>query len=405
MPTALFAGVAALLMSCQVDDRGLGSWPAVQTGARAASAPAFLLHSAIEIMERRTNYLTLVRSLREVRKLDYGEALELPGRARLYAGPGTGFFAVGDRETAVITRYQMTADGRVAKGRAMSLQAHGVSALGAQSVLFISPTKAYYKDPGRAQVLVWNPDDMKVERTIPLPADLMVADHLTSFSQWASRPGQAFFAVSWTTGQHDRVRPGTALVQIDTATDAVTVGHDARCRGLDKTGRLGGVLYFFSDVINAFGHALSSDDAGQPDCILRVSPGRTTFDPDYVGSVASAFPGSRIGTVAAVTETGRAWVQLRDASVGASAPGSTHVDWYARGWTWAHLDLATLSDATRIPGEPGAYTGTAFLAGADFFIGRTAPDHSETTLLNLSGTSPRPALSFPGFAVEVAQLQ
>ena len=259
--------------------------------------------------------------------------------------------------------------------------------------------------PGQLQIVVFNPARMSVERTIPLPVELAVADLFPIFGQWARRPGEAYFAVSWTSKSYDRVRPGAALVRIDTATDAVTVTSDSRCRGLGKTGQLGGALYFFSDVINAFGHAVYPGDAGQADCILRVSPGRTRFDPDYLGSIAGALPEDHLGTVIAVGEDGRAWVQIVDTTVAPTAPGTGYLDWYARGWRWAHLPLARPAAATLLPGKPGAYAGSAFALGSSFFVSQTAEDYSETTLVDLGGSAPAPGLSFPGFTLDLAQVR
>jgi hypothetical protein len=136
-----------------------------------------------------------------------------------------------------------------------------------------------------------------------------------------------------------------------------------------------------------------------------VSPGRTTWDPDYVGTLAEAFPGKQAATVISVTEDGRAWALVVDLSVAPTTPGTTAGAWYAKGWSWAHVELATLSDATKVPGEPGAYSGNAFMVGSDFFISQAKADYSETTLVNLSGGTPAPGVSFPGFALDVNRVR
>ncbi len=370
--------------------------------------PLYLVHSAIQNSEGRTNYFTLVDGLGAARKLEYSGSIEIPGRARLYAAEGIGFFASGDGEAVSITRFELGSDGALVAGAKLSLQAYGVTAMGAQAVHFVSATKAYYKDDGQAQVIVWNPAEMTIEKAIPLPGELVKAGYLTSVSQWAGRDGEAYFAVGHTTKEYDRVLPGTSLVRFDTATDAMTVTRDERCRGLGKTARVGDTLYFFSDVINGFGHAVYPGDGGQQDCMLRISKGNAAFDADWVGSIASAI-GDRIGTVATVSPDGEAWAQVIDPAVMPTAPGTTYSQWYAGGWSWWHLKLDTLSDAEQAPGEAGAYSGFIIGAGGGagggFFVSQTKADYSETTLVDLSGDAPKPGLSFPGFTLDVARVR
>jgi len=374
------------------------------TDAGVAASPLYLVHSSIQNSEGRTNYFTVVDSLDAARKLDYKQSLEVPGRARLYAAQGIGFFAIGDGGDVTITRYELSSDGRLVPGRKLSLQAQGVTAMGPQAVLFVSATKAYYKDDGQAQVIVWNPSEMTIEKTIELPATLLKTGYLTSVSQWAARDGEAYFAVGHVTKEYDRVLPGTNLVRFDTTTDTMTVTPDPRCRGLGKTARVGDDLYFFSDVINGFGHAVYPDDAGQKDCILRISKGKTGFDSDYVGSIAPAI-GNKIGTVVTVSPDGEAWAQVIDPTVMPKTPGTTYSQWYAGGWSWWHLKLATLSDAKQAPGDAGAYSGFIVGAGTGFFVSQTKADYSETTLVDLSGAAPKPGLSFPGFALDIARVR
>lgn len=391
VPALLLAGAG-----CAGD--GDGADPIDEDGA------AYLVHSAVETDEGRFNYFTLADALDAPARLDYGRALELPGRARLYAQPGAGIFAIGDGEDVTITRYELDGAALV-PGPTISLQGHGVTAMAAQGVLFVSPTKAYYKDAGQAQIIVWNPTEMIVERAIELPGELIQEGWITGFSRWAQRDGEAFLAVSWYSPAYDRVRPGTALVRIDEATDEVTVTADDRCRGITATARVGDDLYFFSDVINGFGHAVYPGDAGQADCFLRVPAGAAAFEAGFVGSLAGALDTDELGTVVAVSDAGEAWVQVADLNITPTAPGTTYGAWYGGGWTWAHLPLATLADPVRVAGEPGAYSGFTLVDGDRFFVSQTAADYSETTLVDLGGAAPADGLSFDGFALDVARLR
>jgi hypothetical protein len=367
--------------------------------------PQFLLHSAVQADDGgRLNYFTPVGSLATVATISYDGSLELPGRARLYAAPGVGYFAIGNAEGVSLQRYELV-DGRFVPGQRLSLQSYGVSSLGAQAVLFVNPTLAYYKDDGQGLIIAWNPSSMTIEDVIELPASLVREGYVMGLSDWASRGGEAFFAVSWSTPEFDRVVPGTALVRLDLVTRELSVTPDDRCRGLQTAANVDDTLYFFSDVINGFGHAVYPDDAGQQDCILRVVPGAASFDPSYAASMADAFPPNTNASAVAVADGGEVWVQLADLAVVPTTPGSTYNEWYADGWTWWHLPIETLGGAVRVDLPAGAYSGTAFTAGSRLFISQSAPDYSLTTLVDVSAPTPTPGLSFPGFSLDVARIR
>ncbi|WP_164014403.1 MxcI [Pyxidicoccus trucidator] len=391
------ACAAFLVAACGEDE--------VPTPTEPGTEPQYLIHSAVQTGDTRMNYFTLVDSLDQATRLDYTNSLELPGRPRLYAAQGIGFFAIGGGEAPTITRYELK-DGRLVAGSSISLAAQGVRAMGAQAVLFISPTKAYYKDDAQAQIIVWNPTEMVIVKTLPLPRELVKQGYVTSLSQWASRTGEAFFTVGWTTTTYDRVLPGTVLVRLDTTTDELTQVSDERCRDIFKTAKLGDTLYFFSGVINGLGHtAYSSQNGGQQDCILRITPGQRTFDANYLGTVAPALGANKVGTVIAVTEDGKAWVQVADTTITPSAPGTTYSEWYSKGWSWWSLPLESLTSPARVQAEPGAYSGFAASTGESFFISQSSLDYSVSTLTELSSGTPKAGVSFPGFVLDVARVR
>lgn len=366
--------------------------------------PVYVLHSAVQSTDDRLNYFTLVSSLTEDTEITYDASIEVPGRARLYATEGLGFFAIGDGEDVSLTRYDVEGDGTLTEGASLSFAALGVTSLGAQAVHFASPTVAYYKDPSQAQVIVWNPTTMEITDTIDLPASLVRADRRTSFGDWGTREGDAFFTVVWYSATYDAVDEGTALVHIDTETQEVTVTMDDRCRGLSDAAEIDGALYWFSNVINAFGHAVEPDVKGQSNCMLRVLPGEDTFDDAYVGDVDDALPTDFSGAVVTATGTDL-WAQLVDLSVAPTAPGTTYSEWYADGWAWYRVPFEG-TEATMISASTGAYSSFAVTAqeGA-FVLSDTEADYSSTTLIDVAGGAPAEGLTFPGFALDVARVR
>lgn len=368
------------------------------------SGPLYLVHSAVEGDEGRMNYFTTVDSLTAPRVLDYAGSLELPGRARVYAGPEPGSVWIGDAESMTLERRSLDGEGRLVPGGRLSLQALGVTSLGAQALVFVSPDKAYYKDAGQAQVIVIDAREMLIEAVLPLPAELVRDGLVTTLSDWAVRDGEAYFAAGWTTETYDRAAPGAVLVRVDTETDELSVSEEPRCRELSTASELDGSLYFFSGVINAFGHAVYPGEGGQEDCFLRVLPGERSFDPAFLGTLGAGLPARRGPTAVALTPDAVVWAQVADLDLAATTPGATYSEWYQDGWSWWSLPLAG-TGARRIEQPPGAYSGSAIAFDGAFLISQAAPDYSQTTLVDLSSGAPRPGLAFAGFTLDVVPLR
>lgn len=367
--------------------------------------PLYVIHSAVTQPDNsRVNYFSLVESLDEKKTLDYANALEIGNRPRLYAAPG--FLAIGAGDSPTITRYTIEND-ELVPGDSVSFLNEGVAGLGAQAVHFVSPTKAYYKDSAQAQVIVWNPSDMSIIKTIKLPESLVKKEGLTAtLSAWATRAGEAYFTVSWSTPDYTKVPAGTVLARINTETDELTTTTDTRCRYLSKTANIDGTLYFFSGVINSFGFATYGEgENGQPDCFLKISPNKTTFDEGAVGSMAASFGAGRVATVIAVTDNGEIWAQVADLSITPHETTTTYQQWYSKGWSWWHLPLSTLTNAVQVAGEPGAYSGSALTFGSNFYLGRANAEYGTTTLMNMTSGTPVEGIAFQGFSLDVARVR
>lgn len=372
--------------------------------------PLYLLHSAVQGDDGRLNYFTPVTSLTDERTLDYASSLELPGRARLYADAATGVFMIGDGESLTLRRYSLSEGGQLLPGERVSLQNQGVTSLGAQAMAFISPTKAYYKDSAQAQVIVINPQAMTVDAVLPLPAELIREGTVINVSDWAVRDGEAYFAVGWTTAVYDRALEGSVLVRIDTENDTLTTTTDSRCRELSMAANLGGTLYFFSGVINGFGHAVYPNDGGQPDCFLRVLPGEQSFDPGAMGTLSGALPAGSSPTAVTLTDAGVLWANVADLALATTAPGSTYGEWYEGGWSWWSMALdtnalGTIGVAERVEQAPGAFSSSVLAFDGAFLISHAEADYALTTLVDLASGTPTAGLSFPGFTLDIARLR
>lgn len=54
---------------------------------------------------------------------------------------------------------------------------------------------------------------MTIEEAIELPPSLSRPGYVLGLSDWASRDGEAFFAVSWSPPEYDRVLPDVAQLR------------------------------------------------------------------------------------------------------------------------------------------------------------------------------------------------
>lgn len=161
-----------------------------------------------------------------------------------------------------------------------TLQSLGVNFYG-NAHGFVSETRAYYADDGSAQFVVWNPESMEIVTSFSygdkLPANAEAG--VPKLSADGKHLYFPFLVIDYTTFQTD---PGARVAIIDTETDSlVDVLHDTRCPGghggdIDPTtgdyifegGALGGALHYFAGEVEP--------------CFLRIKPGETAFDADWI---------------------------------------------------------------------------------------------------------------------------
>ncbi len=142
-----------LISSCE-PEKGSGGPVAPSEG------PVYMAATRVWDDVSTTSYFHLVESVDAGTEVDLGQALEVPGAAKLYALDGIGWFAIGEGESPTITRYALDEDGRLTADASMSFLDYGVQSLW-DELYVVSPTKAYYPDPdqGRARRLESDGDD------------------------------------------------------------------------------------------------------------------------------------------------------------------------------------------------------------------------------------------------------
>lgn len=352
-----------------------------------------------------TSYFHLVDSIAAGTAVDASRALEVPGAAKLFAVDGIGWFAIGEGESPTITRYRIGDDGRLAADASMSFLDYGVQSLW-DELYVVSPTKAYYPDPDLSQLVVWNPTDMTVTGTVPLPET--ARDGFISYYGLTPlvRGTDLVFTVSWFDWNvNDEILGETGLVVLDTTTDTVTsFTTDDRCGGIVQGIELdSGETYFVSSALAAATHVF--DRIPTAPCALRIPAGGTAFDSYHLalGDVTGGLPAGE------PVPNGDGGFFLRVLDLDAAKVKDGAWSWSLTGqtvWQWWSFDPATQT-AVRDEAIPPA-TADAFWFEIDggVYASQTNSDYTETKLVELTNADgPTDAIMFPGFLQGIARIR
>lgn len=386
----LFLGAALAAVGCGGDDDGgLGG------DGGGAGGPRYMLGIRSITGDDTLMYMTPVGGLGAGEVADTGRAIEVSGYAGLHGEPGVGWFAVGASEQPTLTRYDLDATGGLVAGPTLSFADTGVADVSAwENTVFVSPTKAYYLDGASAQIVVWNPQAMALERTIALA--LPVRPGVTNLSGVVRRDGQVFFTVGWNNDDYTQVLPGVHLVAVDVATDAVTVGpSDERCGyGYAVPARAeNGDIYYFSGNVTAVGALLFGSPVKE--CALRVRAGETGFDPSYVGSLSAAVGGR---PVVAVGQSGASLVvAVLDETAPTYVPfksGDGYGEFVANvAWLRARVDFPGLATSEVVENLPhGRCCGTVHRVDERSYFVLNTDNFATSTIMDITAGPAVPGL-------------
>lgn len=374
--------------------------------APTAAEPAYLLGTRVWDDTSTTSYFHVVPSLEEGTPVDSRLALEVPGAAKLYSAFDLGWFAIGSGESPSITRYSLDPAGALVQGESISLLDYGVADLW-DTLYFVSATKAYYPDRDGGQLIVWNPTEMRVLGSIPLPETLREG-YLPLYGYapiW--RGGELLISVGWFDWDvTDSVLPETGLIVLDTVTDNVLrFDVDTRCGGV--TSPLSGATgdtYLVSSALAGAAHRLGRLPTAP--CALRILAGSDEIDPDYLMALSSISPGTLVGEPVPA-QGGGVFLRAFDESLATGeAPAATWELTSQAAWRWWRWDPQANTSELMTELPPSTADVSWFQADGRVWGTQTTPDYSETTLIDLSHASgPRRGLTAPGFLHGVTRLR
>lgn len=395
---SLFVVLAAgLLLSCGSQDSDAVEHPGTD--------PLYLAMTRVWDDTTTTSYLHVVSSLDAGTAVETSQALELGGPAKLFAY-GKVWFAVGDGENPVITRYTLDERGRLQQGASISLQPFGVQSLW-DSLYFVSAEKAYYPDTTGSQLIAWNPTTMEVLGAVPLP-ETVRDGYLSYYSLTALRRGKRLvFSVGWFDWlTNDAILPETGLVVLDTETDTVErFDSDRRCAGITQALETeSGDAYFVSSAMASAAHHLGRLETLP--CALRVAAEEHEFDPSYRVSLQDVSGEALVGEP--IPGAGSS-IMLRAMDPAAvDVTDETHT-WDLTGtakWRWLEWDV-TSNEIKALEQLPLA-TADAFWFRVDGRVlgSQVDAEYTKTELVDLSSSGqPKAAITFPGFLQGLARVR
>lgn len=375
-------------------------------GPGPAEGPAFVLGTRVWDDVTITSYFHVVGSLEAGTEIDESRAMEQAGAAKLVALSDIGWFGLHSGEEPLVTRYTLDDHNRLVQGESMSFLNYGVEGLW-DTHYVVSATKAYYADRAGEQLIIWNPSEMRVLGTIPLP-ETEREGYLALYGYAPIVRGNSLLiSVGWFDWEEsDSVLGETGLVEIDTESDSV-VGFevDDRCGGVTQPITLpSGDTLLANSALAAVAHRL--DRLPTTPCALRVRDGETAFDAEYLGELDALTDFDIVGEP---IPAGGSAVFLRafdDSLADVVEDGFTYDTTAKVAWRWLRWDVATDEVETVSELEPATGDVVWFRTDGHVYGMQTTETYDKSTLVDLTAAGgPEPALVAPGFLHGVARVR
>ncbi|CAM3413103.1 hypothetical protein G4177_29810 [Corallococcus sp. ZKHCc1 1396] len=375
------------------------------------TTPLYAFVAQVSVESTSTSYVILTDKVDHTEPLSLANATEIPGRALGSGIEKTGALFVSSSGSAVVTRYNVTADNKLEKAGEVSFAPRGLTTIGEyqNQFQFASDTKAYYFDGRTAQIVVWNPKDMSLTSTIPLPG-MTIDGTVLSFASNPLRVGtKVLMPLAWRPSAGIGITKKAGIVVLDTETDTAQIATDDRC-GYVRDGVVGADNQVYL-ATEAYGAAVKRTAMANPEvpepCLLKFDPQTAKFDAAFYKSLGALTNGSATGSLLQ-GPTGSGYLRVLDESTYTVVEG-THprVIASAVAWKWWKLDLkADMTAATLVDTLP-ASTGSSFLfhAGDRTLFTEFTNSSSTTNFRELTDQSGKLVATHSGLSFSFLQLR
>ena len=240
----------------------------------------YALGSVVYTDNGRMTYVQVLPSL-DVGHVDNDDAIEVSGNALLLAHGRSVWIGLAEEPTWV--RYTVDDSGTLREEQRLSFLGLGWTRMDYGNVI-VDDTKAVSVSGPQGMAVLWNPKTMEIEGEIPL-------GHLVregyELEVWTTVAHQSLVYIPgrWGNWDTEDILPEVSITILDPFSgDIVGVAQDARCA---SGGRIvfdaEGIGYVMGDGRN-YSWQMYAHAAGEPvpkNCLLRILPGATDFDPDY----------------------------------------------------------------------------------------------------------------------------
>lgn len=341
------------------------------------------------------DYLTLVGYLNALAtgQAELTNATEHAGFAGVLRSPAVPrSYFVGSGEAPTIQRFDEE-NGVIVPKQIVSFANLGLTyAPGATETAFDEAGLAYSVSVDQALVVVWNAKTMEIVHTIPLPGLAREGYSPVYPLSTVLREGKLVFPVSHTNFDSGASLPLTTLVVVDVATSQAVLSDDTRCSGLRGFSRAAdGTLYGATDGFFAVRRRLYGSSAGTEPCVMRVLPGQTSFDANYLLPSRALFDASIVGDLSITADGQSVLLNVFDEQASPISADAAYGDVArAAGWRVHRAPIAALTTANGVRSTPvdglpiGARQGIRFNVSGRSWVAIASADYGSSQLWDVT---------------------
>jgi hypothetical protein len=188
-------------------------------------------------------------------------------------------------ENQRVQRFALDEEGQLQRGPVLSFQGLGLTVVAGILNAWVGPERAFLLDPASGQIVTWDPTDMVVIATTPIPDEFLARAGRAADFTWPGVVGsRVFYNVNWYDWETHQSSGGLALLVFDATSDtpAPILVEDERCAANSTVAPFAGSaghVYAAGDGMGGEMTVLTAD--GPEACALRTATGTLSFDGGY----------------------------------------------------------------------------------------------------------------------------
>lgn len=402
----MVTGAALLLaLGCSDSSETPSNNPTPTDGDAAVSALYALCGFTIDADANQIGVMFLSDTIGSDAELKLEDGFELRGSC---VARGEDLFVAG-RDSPVLTRFAISDSGVPEETGRLSFAPTGLSTISTRSsrFQFFSDTKAYLLDPTNREVIIWNPRDLELVGSFPIPGLDPPPGFVSAGIGGIARVDNRIIVPFWQGTADGVTAPRTAFAFIDGDTDSATVDVITNCGGINWSKVTSSGDIYFSTGGATVAAGIAGVPGTSPPCMVRVGAGESQVDDsfffspnDYTGAPTAALlpaPGDR------------SYVIAYDEALGPAPGGLSPIEViFAPAWGLHSVaEVGVSTTATRVQDvEPAAGRPTAFLVDDRAYISLGAADFSSSTLVDVTNPeSVTTAATAPMVIAEIFRLR